>query len=140
MNKKIAIFISFFIFTAICYGEKAIKQVCLKDVCVQVEIADTDSQRQRGLMFREGLSDNQGMLFIFEKEEKHNFWMKNMQFPLDIIWIDKDNKIVDIKTNVSPCKDYCESLIPQSEAMYVLEVSAGFVEKQTIIVGDKVNF
>src|SRR3989338_8541055 len=100
----------------ICYGEEAIKHVCLKDICIEAEIADTDSKRQMGLMFRESLSDNQGMFFIFENEARHGFWMKNMQFPLDILWIDKDKKIADIRTNVQPCKDYCESLIPQTKA------------------------
>lgn len=152
MNKKTAIIVLFFIVTSISYGEEAIKKVCLRDVCVQVEIADTDVKRQQGLMFRESLAESEGMLFIFKKEARHSFWMKNTKFPLDIIWIDRDKRIVDIKAGVPPCKEIyesfdggnreksCESFSPREKALYVLEVNAGFTEKNKIWAGDKVSF
>lgn len=80
------------------------------------------------------------MLFVFEKEEVQSFWMKNMKFPLDIIWIDKDKRIVDIKINVLPCNGSCAGLMPQAKAQYVLEVNAGFTEKNRVKVGDRVDF
>lgn len=107
---------------------------------MQVEIADTESKRQLGLMSRQSMPENQGMLFVFEKEETQSFWMKNMKFPLDIIWISEDKRIVDIKSNVLPCRDSCESIVPQAKAKYVLEVNAGFVERNKIRIGDEVSF
>ena len=91
-------------------------------------------------MFRGGLADNRGMLFLFPQENFYPFWMKNMRFPLDIIWIDKDKRIVDIKTDVPTCNQTCESLTPGDKALYVLEVNAGFAKKNEIKIGDRVSF
>lgn len=91
-------------------------------------------------MFRSSLSGNGGMFFIFEKEGSYNFWMKNMNFALDIIWIDADKKIVDIRENNQPCKESCKSLIPAGQAKYALEVNAGFIKKNKIKIGEQVNF
>lgn len=134
------IFILSLIFCSLCYSQQVMEKVCFQDTCVQAEIADTASKRAQGLMFRKSLSDNQGMLFVFEQEEQYSFWMKNMQIPLDIIWIDKDKRIVDIKANVPPCKESCQGLTPREKAQYVLEVNAGFVEENKVRVGDKVDF
>lgn len=129
-----------FIFSPLCYAQQAMEEVCLQNICVSAEISDTESKRKLGLMLRKSLADNQGMLFVFEQEEQHSFWMKNMQIPLDIIWIDKDKRIVDIQTDVPPCKDSCSGIMPQEKAQYVLEVNAGFVEKNKVRVGDRVDF
>lgn len=137
--KPIAVALSF-IFCSLCFAKDVIKEVCFQDVCIQAEIADTENKRKRGLMFREILSENQGMLFIFEQDDRYNIWMKNMQFALDIIWIGKDKRIVDIRTNVPPCKETCEGLIPQEKAQYVLEVNAGFTQENKIRIGDRVDF
>lgn len=137
---KLLIFILLLIFSPLCYAQQLTKKVCLQNICVSAEIADTVSKRTQGLMFRKSLPDNQGMLFVFEREDLYSFWMKNMQIPLDIIWIDKDKRIVDIKTNVPPCKDSCRGLTPRENAQYVLEVSAGFVERNKIRIGDRVDF
>ena len=116
------------------------KKVCFKTACIQAELADTQSKRIQGLMFRESLAHNRGMLFVFDKEAQHSLWMKNMRFPLDIIWFDRNKKIVDIYQNALPCKEICKDLIPQSAVAFVLEVNAGFVAKNQIQVGDKVDF
>lgn len=134
------IFIFSFIFCSLCYSQQVMEKVCFRDTCVQAEIADTVSKRTQGLMFRKSLHDNQGMLFVFEKEDSYSFWMKNMQISLDIIWIDKDKRIVDIKTNVPPCKESCQGVAPREKAQYVLEVNMGFVEKNKVRAGDKVDF
>ena len=91
-----------------------------------VEIADTPSKRQKGLMFRKHLCGACGMLFIFEKEEPLNFWMKNTLIPLDIVFISKDKKAVDLAT-LKPCPDEgnCPIYESKSPAQYVLEVKAG---------------
>ena len=116
------------------------RKVCLNEVCLQAEVADSRPRQSIGLMFRESLPDGQAMLFIFEKEDLHSFWMKNMRFPLDIIWINGKKEIVDLKTGVLPCLEDCESLIPAAEASYVLEVNSGFVLRNGIRIGQRVKF
>jgi len=90
-------------------------------------------------MFRKGLAEDEGMLFIFDKEERHNFWMKNMEFALDIIWVGRDRRIVDIHQNVPPCRDECPGISPRAQAGFVLEVNAGFVRKNHIRIGDSLT-
>ena len=91
----------------------------------EVTIADTHSKRQKGLMGVDTLEEGTGMLFIFDKPGIHKFWMKNTLIPLDIIWLDKDYKVVD-KVTAPPCtKDPCPSYGPKSEAWFVLEVKGG---------------
>ncbi|MBU0502819.1 MAG: DUF192 domain-containing protein [Candidatus Omnitrophota bacterium] len=118
-----------------------IRQACIRNVCIQIEIVDSPQDRSRGLMFREKLGEKEGMLFIFKDRGRHNIWMKNMKFPLDIIWINQDKIIVDIRKNVPPCSQYeCPSYTPQVNAKYVLEVNAGFTDKHKIGVGEAVKF
>lgn len=119
-----------------------VTRVCIKNICVEAEIVHSEAEKSRGLMYRESLAWESGMLFIFDREARHNFWMKNMRIPLDIIWIDSGKNIIDITQNVLPCKDQqdCESIIPASEVKYVLEVNAGFSDKNKVRIGDKVEF
>ncbi|MFH0826328.1 MAG: DUF192 domain-containing protein [Candidatus Omnitrophota bacterium] len=116
------------------------KEVCIKEACVVAEVALTDLEKQQGLMERETLAQDQGMLFEFEEEKVHAFWMKNMRFPLDIIWADADKRIVDIHENVPPCEAACPNIVPKAPARFVLEVPSGFVEKNKIQVGDSLEF
>lgn len=130
--------LSFSILAFLKSGE--IKQVCFSEKCVEVEIVNTPETRQKGLMFRESLGENEGMLFIFEEEGLYPFWMKNTLIPLDIIWISQDMQIVDIKTAVPCNEDPCPNYSPSGKALYVLEVNAGFAERKGIEIGDEVNF
>lgn len=131
-----ALFLGFY-----TYGSCAAdKMVCLKNTCVQVEIAQTAAARETGLMFRPKLEDNRGMLFIFDAPGRYGFWMKNCRFPLDIIWIDEDRTVVDIKADLQPCQEPCQTFSPAAAARYVLEVNAGSAAKWGIKIGDKVNF
>jgi len=107
------------------------------DVPLQVQIADTEPRRIRGLMFQDQLPYDQGMIFVFEQSGLHSLWMLNMQFSLDMIWFDQDGKIVHIEKDVPPCKTAleittCQSIIPDGESTYVLEVTSGFVDKNNI--------
>ena len=107
------------------------------DVPLQVMIADTEPRRVRGLMFEDQLPYDQGMIFVFEESGLYSLWMLNMQFSLDMIWFDQDGKVVHIEKDVPPCKApleiaTCQSVIPDKEAVYVLEVTSGFVEKNDI--------
>ena len=117
-----------------------IKEACFKQRCFSVESAKTAVERERGLMFRENLDKNNGMLFIFPKEDKWNFWMKNTLIPLDIIWIDSNNKIVEIKENALPCKEnLCQIYSPKTKAKYVLELNSGITKENNIKIGDEVD-
>lgn len=115
--------------------------VKLDSVVLEVQIADTDPRRVRGLMFQEQLPLDEGMLFVFDDANIRSIWMLNMQFPLDIIWIDDNNKVVFIEKNVPPCKTALETVTCPSynggsrDAKYVLEVTAGFVDEFKITTG-----
>jgi len=107
------------------------------DVPLQVQIADTEPRRVRGLMFQDQLPYDQGMIFVFEQPGLHSIWMLNMQFSLDMIWFDQDGKVVYIEKDVPPCKSAleiaaCQSIIPDNEAVYVLEVTSGFIDQNNI--------
>jgi len=118
-----------------------INKVCINNNCFYVELAETQEERSRGLMYRETLDKDKGMLFIFDEEKEHSFWMKNTLIPLDIIWINKDKEVVDIKKNVQPCvEEKCEIFKPSNKAKYVLELNAGQSDKTNIKIGDRFNF
>ena len=111
-------------------GEKILK--------LNVEIADDNEERMNGLMFRKNLDENSGMFFVFENEKLQTFWMKNTLIPLDIIFIDKDLKIVDIKHAV-PCeKDPCVLYKSSEKSRFVLEVNGNFTIKNNINIGNRI--
>jgi hypothetical protein len=116
----------------------------LDDVYINVQIADTDQKRSRGLMFQEQLSYDQGMLFVFDKPGIYSLWMLNMRFPLDMMWFDKDKNVVYIETGVEPCSTaenmYCPIITPTAEASYILEATSGFVEMHGITMGSKLSW
>ena len=105
---------------------------------VLVEVPDDLEEFARGLMFRNHLPWNAGMLFAYYDEEPRSFWMKNTLIPLDMIFVDSSSKIVEIKENVPPCKqDECPTYPSQEPAQYVLEVNAGFVQANDVRAGDR---
>ena len=110
--------------------EDLLTEVCFEENCFQVEIANTDEKRERGLMFREELCSDCGMLFVYDKEVKSKFWMKNTLIPLDIIWLNSDLEVVHV-ANAVPCvTEECELYGPSSEkSQYVLEVNSGVSER-----------
>ncbi len=129
----------FLVFFLGCLSESpysSIPKVCFGERCVIVEVVSTPEERAQGLMYRQVLSGNAGMLFVFESEGAHGFWMKNTRIPLDGIWMDSQGKIVDIIT-MSPCeKDPCKVYAPVQNAFYVLEVNAGLAKTWNIQRGD----
>ena len=113
-------------------------QICFGNDCFAVEIASRAKDRQKGLMFREDLEKDKGMLFVFKKEGEYSFWMKNVLMPLDIIWLDKDKKVVHIAENCQPCpQPPCPSIKPGKKAKYVLEINGGLALKKGIKEGDR---
>lgn len=110
---------------------------------MKVEIAKTDAEREYGLMNRNQLDVNSGMLFVFEKAEIQTFWMKNTLIPLDIIWINSSsigiNKIVEITTLDPDSPDYTPQYTPENKANYVLELNAGAINENGFKVGDQVK-
>ncbi|MBF0353332.1 MAG: DUF192 domain-containing protein [SAR324 cluster bacterium] len=110
-------------------------------VRLDVELADTEEKRHLGLGFRQGLSEGKGMLFIFEEKELHGFWMKNMRFPIDIIWLD-NHKIVHIESDV-PSPVSAQDLPvykPSRMANMVLEIGAGQARKLGLITGQSLKY
>ncbi len=106
---------------------------------VNVEVADTQDERILGLSNRRYLGDYEGMLFVFDQKVNTSFWMKDMYFPLDIIFIDESNFIIDIQENREPCTEtYCPMISSSSMYKYVLEVNAGFCESNGIVVGSSI--
>jgi uncharacterized protein len=102
---------------------------------VLVSIADTQPERERGLSGVPSLPQNAGKLFIFQAPESPGFWMKEMRFPIDIIWIAQDMKVVGINQNLAP-ETYPEVFTPPQAIQYVLEVPAGFAQANEIKIGD----
>ena len=106
---------------------------------IKVDLAITPQEQTRGLSGRVGLKDNEGMLFIFQKPGKNFFWMKEMNFPIDMIWLGDDFKVIYIKKNATP-ESYPEVFGPTEDTKYVLEVLSGFSEKNNLKTGDLVKF
>jgi hypothetical protein len=108
---------------------------------IMAELARTDEERARGLMFRERIQPDQGMLFIFEEEGLHSFWMKNTLVALDILWLGRDRRIVHIAADVPPCKaDPCPSYGPDFPASFVLELKAGEALVRALKLGERLEF
>ncbi len=113
--------------------------VCYKENCFDVELALTPHERSKGLMFREKLGKDKGMLFIYNSEDERSFWMKNTLIPLDIIWIDKNNTVIYINKYTQPCKEYsCPSINPKVKSKYILELNAGISDTINLTEGKKI--
>lgn len=102
-----------------------------------IEVVQDDASRQRGLMFRDSMDAEHGMLFIFDHPAMQSFWMKNTRIPLDILYFDQNYKLVSVQQRVPPCRaDPCPAYPSEGEAQYVLELNAGTTEKLGIKPGD----
>lgn len=105
---------------------------------IDVEVAENDAERQKGLMFRPYLADSVGMLFVFDNATPQSFWMKNTMISLDIIYVDQNKKIVSIQKNAKPYSE--ENLPSYGNAQYVVEVNGGYCDKYGIGIGDSIAF
>jgi hypothetical protein len=108
---------------------------------LQVEVMVKDEDRAMGLMFRPSLLRDRGMLFVFETTDFHGIWMKNCRFPIDILWLDEERKIVHVAEAVPPCKaEPCPVYNPLRRAAYVVELNAGQARREKAVVGATVGF
>jgi uncharacterized membrane protein (UPF0127 family) len=105
---------------------------------IDIEIAETDYETETGLMHRSSMEEKQGMLFIQDEFKVQNFYMKNTEISLDLIFINEDLKIVSFQENAIPYDE--SSLSSKVPAKYVLEVNAGLAEKWLLEVGDSISF
>lgn len=105
---------------------------------LEVEVANTELTRAHGLSDRTTIAKDTGMLFVFPTAGFYEFWMKDMHFPIDMIWVGVDHKIVSINENVSP-DTYPQLFSPKEPALYVIEVGAGYAENYRVSVGDEVT-
>jgi uncharacterized membrane protein (UPF0127 family) len=124
--------------------EREIKRprVLINNTAIAVELAVSDEEKMRGLSGRPSLFQNAGMLFIFSRPDYYRFWMPNMNFPIDFIWIDETGRIIGITENAPPLADTSKPVwyLPPLPAKYVLEVNAGFAKRHNIQIGDIVKF
>lgn len=113
-------------------------KLAIGETIIPVEVAWTTEELYRGLSGRQSLPENQGLYFIFPFPYQIGIWMKDMKFPIDIIWIDSNNKITTIKENVLP-DTYPQVFKSEGKTRFVLEVNDGFVKSHGIKVGDEVR-
>jgi uncharacterized membrane protein (UPF0127 family) len=159
-KKVITILIAILALSAVAYayrcgvqktcGSSVVEQVVRKEVTVTAprgtitaEVVDTASSREQGLSGRLGLGEDKGMLFIFDHPGKYGFWMKDMLFAIDIVWINEDGIVVHVERNISPSSYFVtnppQTFINTPEALYVLEVAAGESEEKGLYLGTKVE-
>ena len=116
------------------------EQICIEKTCFNVEIADTDEKKILGLGNRDFLEENSGMLFSYPEKSTPGFWMKDMRFPIDIVWIDLEMKVSGIVKDFQPCEpdEFCPVVYPDEEIIYVLEINSGLSEAYGFEEGDEI--
>ena len=117
-------------------------KVSIEGYELSAQIPVTGELMSKGLSVKNQLRENESMLFVFEEPLRHTFWMKDMKFPIDIIWLDSNGKIVHIEENLIPCPLVliCPSYAPNADSQYVLETIAGFAQRLNISLGTTIKF
>jgi len=139
----ISILVIFMIFLAIGkYQQQKFVSVKIGNATVHAELADTEPKQMRGLMFRDNLPKDGGMLFTFGRDGKYGIWMMNTSVALDILWLEKNKKVVYMKEDAQPCDALlvCSSYSPDEDSRYVLEVRAGYAKSHGIKIGSVAKF
>jgi len=127
-------------------GSPAAKLIQIKTpsgTVIQAEIADTPQKRAAGLMYRDHLKKDHGMMFFFDQAQEWTFWMKNTLISLDLIWMDEKKRVIHIERSVPICTrtdDSCPQYRPNDGAMFVLEIAAGTADGLKIEKGAKLQF
>jgi uncharacterized membrane protein (UPF0127 family) len=117
-------------------------KVTVKGFELNADLAVTQEQMSKGLSVKDKLEENESMLFVFEDPSRHSFWMKDMKFPIDIIWLDRNGKVVHIEKNLQPCVSVliCTNYSPNTDSQYVLETVSEFTQRHNISVGTDIDF
>jgi len=117
-------------------------KVTVKDFELNAYVPITSELMSKGLAVKNQLKEDEAMLFIFEESAKHTFWMKDMKFPIDIIWLDSARRVVHIERNLQPCASVfiCTSYSPSADSQYVLETVAGFAQRHNVNMGSEIDF
>ena len=132
-------FVLFLSFTTGCQRQTELRMIEINSHKLRVEISDSQAKRAKGLSNRDSMPENNGMLFIFDGYQQPYFWMKDMRFPLDIMWL-KDQTIVEITPEVAiPTSTHLIMYQPGIPVNSILEVNAGWVKRNGILIGDKIN-
>jgi hypothetical protein len=117
-------------------------KITINNVILQADVALSSEEQTKGLSIKDSLNSNEGMIFPYESPRTLSFWMKDMKFPIDILWLDADKKVVHIEEGLQPCSPLlpCPSYAPDVQAQYVLETVAGFSSANGITTGTPVKF
>jgi uncharacterized membrane protein (UPF0127 family) len=108
---------------------------------LQAELMVKDEDRAMGLMFRPSLPLDRGLLFVFDEVDFHGIWMKNCRFPIDIVWLDEEHRVVHVSEAVPPCKaEPCPVYTPMKKAAYVVEINAGQARREKATLGSRLTF
>ncbi len=125
----------FVMLSPVLFFQPALAKLEIKRQTIRLDIAQSEAAREKGLGGRKNMTDDKGMLFVFDKPAVECFWMKDMQFSIDIIWLNTAKQVVHIEHNLSP-ETYPASYCPKLPAKYVVELNAGQAEKLGISPGD----
>ena len=143
MLKRTSLLLTLLIFTwlpavAVRAASPVTQQVTLGGHRFTVEIANTDATRERGLMFRTHMANDHGMLFVYSDAQPRYFWMKNTLIPLDIIFFDAHQRLINVSADTPPCKtEQCPTYTSAAPAQYVLELNAGMAKKLGLKPGER---
>ncbi|HBM45975.1 MAG: hypothetical protein UT05_C0001G0048 [Parcubacteria group bacterium GW2011_GWF2_38_76] len=119
-------------------GQYVSKEITVGEKNITVELADNDCKRELGLSGRTSLGKKQGMLFVYQNDGSRGIWMKDMKFPIDILWINKDTEVVGIEWAITP-ETYPKIFGEAYEAAFVLELPVGFIKENYISLGSKIS-
>jgi uncharacterized membrane protein (UPF0127 family) len=112
------------------------RTISIEGKSLRVAVADTDALRAQGLSGSDPLAENEGMLFVFAEDGTYSFWMKDMRYAIDILWLDAEGRVVHIEKGIAP-ETYPTSFTSHSPSRYVLEVRAGYADQHDIQIGSR---
>lgn len=117
-------------------------KVTVEGFVLNADVPVSNELMAKGLAVKNQLEENEAMLFVFDDPAEHSFWMKDMKFPIDIIWLDSDGKVVHIEKNLQPCLSVliCTSYSPDIDSQYVLETVSNFTQRHNISGGTDIDF
>lgn len=121
------------------FDVKKFSEVQIGENKIFLEFASTENERELGLSERNSLKSDSGLFFVFDYPDFYGIWMRNMKFPIDILWIDEKFCIVSISENIFP-ETFPKIFYPTKKSLYILETNANFVKKSGIKVGDVLSF